>query len=287
MPNLAVANTKSVNEAGFGISSMGGHTYGTNGIGVWLSGRIHVGLSDTIDTDFAGAGVVEAWLSPDHLKQAKEIQAQLCKAAVEDPKNEVDPVEPNFVYSVDCLEDGQLKTHQGKLYELPKSLCFLLTDYYRSMLTAYAKEGRAIAKISVNVESVVQQKEKFLASIVYRNSGDFPMKMFMPDRWAEFGDKLEIGGVSADGKDRWEASLADLPLVNKADFAEFSDGIITIPAGGSVTFKYLTVPDRKIKRGTYKFNALTFVSIGGEGVVATMGKVDFRSDRSKPTRATF
>jgi hypothetical protein len=45
MSEKILAGTDLTARPGFGISRLGGHDYGTNGIGVWLSGDIHVGLS--------------------------------------------------------------------------------------------------------------------------------------------------------------------------------------------------------------------------------------------------
>jgi len=285
MPNIAAANMKSMDEAGFGISRLGGHDHGTNGIGVWLSGKVHVGLSDTIDQDFNGVGVIESRLSPDDLKQAKDIQVQLCVASEGGPKNEVEPVEPATVYSVDCVRDGQVKTSQGKTYELPAELCTLVDHFYLRTRNAYMHNGRAIVKLDAKVTSVVPQKENYLISVAFINSGQYPIKMFTPDRWsANFGDQLDVGGSRVEGKDGWNTSLAGLPLVNKSEFPE---EIVTIPAGDSVTFKFLTVPEGKVPRGTYQLYALVNTGITGDGVVATMGKVNFRSDTSKPPRVTF
>ncbi|WP_157766742.1 hypothetical protein, partial [Caballeronia sordidicola] len=285
VPNIATAKTKVMTEAGFGISRLGGHDYGTNGIGVWMTGKVRVGLSDTIDQDFNGVGLIESWLSPEDLKQANDIQARLCKAAQGGPKNEVERVEPATIYSVDCALDGRIKTYQGKTYELPAELCTLVDQFYIKTRNTYMRDGRALVKLDAKVTSALRQTENFLVSVTFVNSGEYAIKMFTPDRWStDFGDRLDVGGSRVDGTDEWDVRLAGQPLVNKA---EFPDEIVTIDPQQSVTFKFMAIPTRKAPRGTYQLHAVVVTGITGEGVVATMGKVDFRSDRSKPTRATF
>jgi hypothetical protein len=68
---------------------------------------------------------------------------------------------------------------------------------------------------------------------------------------------------------------------------EFPDDTVTVAAGASVTFRFLAVPDEKIKRGTYHLNAFVVTGMGGEHVAGTLGRVNFHSDRSKPAIVTF
>src|ERR1700761_8789191 len=76
MRNDEVLNRGGTGE-GFGIIEMGGHNFGSNSIGVWLSGTVRIALMDTISDDLSGIGIFDARLSSDELKQAKDIHNQL------------------------------------------------------------------------------------------------------------------------------------------------------------------------------------------------------------------
>ena len=98
MPILSAAATvPSVADEGFSMSRMGGHQYGTNGIGVWTSGRVRVGLSDTIQTEFNGAGIIENQLTSEDVKQARDIHRQLCEIADSKPATDMKRIDPPTV----------------------------------------------------------------------------------------------------------------------------------------------------------------------------------------------
>ncbi|SAL84238.1 hypothetical protein AWB74_06870 [Caballeronia arvi] len=89
-----MSNTSKLNVGGsgegFGITRLGGHQHGSNSLGVWLSGAIRLGLSDTVSFEnYHGVGVVDAKLSRDELIDAKEIHRQLCAASINGPVHEV------------------------------------------------------------------------------------------------------------------------------------------------------------------------------------------------------
>jgi hypothetical protein len=286
MPDIVAANPKSIADVGFAISGMGGHQYGTNGVGVWLSGKVRIGLSDTINEDFSGVGVIESQLSREDLREAKDVYVQLCKAAEEIPITDMERIEPPTVYSVTCLSNDRETLYRGRLDELPRDLCFRIDGFYKTIRNAYLSKGSAIVKLDVQVASVTRQNEKFLVAVKFVNSGQYPLVTFPPDLWKNrWGDQLlNVGGKRTDGNDTWSASLAGLPLMNKS---EFPDETITIPAKGSVTFTFLTMPDGKVPAGTYDLHVQTFMDIGGDGPAGTIGKADFHSDTSKPKRVTF
>ncbi len=285
MPEVSAKDDGFPVGGGFGSTSTLVMPYGSNGVGVWLSGEIHVGLSDTIGSDFNGVGVIDARLSSEDREQAKHIHGQLCKAAVEKPKTDQGDAGSDFVYSVTCRQQGELQSYQGRLNELPRELAFTIDSYRRMTLKIYADNGRAIVKLDMVVADVQRERDKFSIAVKFFNSGRYPIMMHTPDRWSrQRRDSLSILGKNADDASEWNIDLAGLPLVNKG---EFPDDIVTVAAGASVTFRFLTVPDEKVKRGKYYVNALAVTGIGGDGVVSSIGRVSFHSDNRKPAIVTF
>jgi hypothetical protein len=140
-------------------------------------------------------------------------------------------------------------------------------------------------KLDVQVFSVERQKDGFMVAVNFVNSGKLPIKMFTPDNWKrQWGDAFSVEAASLDGKKKWSVDLLGLPLLNRS---EFPDETIEILAGNRATFKFLIVPSVMVYRGAYRMNALVFTGITGEGDVATMGKVNFRSNPSKATQITI
>jgi hypothetical protein len=274
---------------GFGFSSMNVMPDGANGVGVWLSGVIRVRLSNTLNKELTGklngVGVVETQLSADDLAQATNIHSKLCQAARQKPGAEVEPMRPPLVYSVNCMENGQLKSYQGQWHELPRELAFLLEDYQRRASKNYADQGFAIVKLDVVVTDMQRKRNKFLVSVKFVNSGRCPILMRRPDIWKlQRGDRLDVGAINTGDNDDWGLELAGVPLINHA---EFPDETLTIPAGGNVTFSFFAVPDKKVKRGTYSVGALVVTGVSGEDAAATMGRVGFISDNGKPAVVTL
>jgi hypothetical protein len=152
-------------------------------------------------------------------------------------------------------------------------------------LKNYADQGPAIVKLDVAVADIHRETDKLAISVRFVNSGRYPIRMSTPDRWSrQWSDSLRVGGKNTADATRWSVDLAALPLVNRH---EFPDEIITIAAGASVSFRFLAIPDEKIKRGTYRLNAFVVTGIGGDGVAGTMGRVSFHSDRGNPATVTF
>ena len=273
---------------GFGVYGLGGMNYGINAVSVWLSGNIRVGRFDTIqDMSLHGVGIFDNRLSPDDLKLANDIHRQLCAAAQAGPRNEVPRIDPPTLYDVECLQNGKLVRYQGPTYQLPRELFDTVVDFFMSARNGYLPESRTVVRLDVEVVNVEKVKNKFLVSIRLINGGYYPITMDTPDKWSTvMAYRLGFGGENESDKTGWGGSdLAGLPLVNQS---EFPDGKVVIPARGSVTFEFLTLPSNKFTRGTYTFNA----SVNAEAYVPDvtppgMGRVDFHSDYSKPTRITF
>ncbi|RAR61190.1 hypothetical protein C7401_108126 [Paraburkholderia unamae] len=74
----------------------------------------------------------------------------------------------------------------------------------------------------------------------------------------------------------------DYPVETITTMGE-SRTLVTIPAGETVTYKFLSVPAEKIPKGDYEFGALVYTSIYVSGVNGAGGTVNFVSDtRSTP-----
>lgn len=271
---------------GFGISGLGGHEYGANAVGIWLSGRIRIMRADTIDNmDLHGVGIFDNTLSPDDLKLAGEIHRRLCDAVESGPSNEVPRIDPPTMYDVDCLRGGKLASHQGPTYQLPRALFGMLVSFYSRTRDAYLRESRAVVKLDVEVANVEREKGKFLVSIRFVNGGRYPITMDTPDKWSkEMRYQLDFGGKNQDGTSKWGGGFAGMPLANQSDFP---GGKAMVPAKGSVMFKFLTLPDGKVTRGTYKFNVVVNTAVDVPRVAPGLGRVDFHSDISTRVPFTF
>jgi hypothetical protein len=286
----AMSDTPSINLGGsgdgFGITRVGGHTYGSNSLGIWLSGSIRLGLSDTIDLDyFNGVGIVDGKLSRDDLHEAQEIHRQLCAAAQQGPVHEVPINEPATTYDVDCAVGGKTVNLEGKTYELPNSLFLTVENFYRKMRSKYAQEGYPIVKLDARVERLERKNNQLLVAVKFINSARFPVEIPRPDRWdARTGDRLDIVGTNTSTKVRWTVGLVDLALVSKFDTSK--DAVI-VPSGGSVVFEYLASPDRKLTAGAYNFNLTIFTSVYAENIAPSLANVDFHSDYENPTKITL
>lgn len=290
MLNKAVAQDVRSNEEGLALVGMPYHEYGGNGIGIWISsGIVRIGLSRTTETKYQGVGLVEAELSPDDMQRAKDIHAQLCKAAVEKLTSDL-TVDPEVFYSLRCMQDGKLEAHNGQLREFPKSVAFSAWDFQQSILDKYQSQGRSIVKFDVRVSDVRREKDKFVVAVKFVNSGRYPIKMATPDTWNRlFGQRLAIGGFRVGGDDEWRAELAGQPIVNKGDYPVDTVTVmgksitsVTIAPGESVIYRFLAVPDGKVRRGEYKFSALVYSSIHVSGVNGAGGTVNFGSDGMSP-----
>ncbi|NTX30485.1 hypothetical protein HT746_25770 [Burkholderia pyrrocinia] len=291
MSNVSVAATEGKLDVGgsgegFGVYGLGGHEYGMNTVAVWLSGKIRVMRADTIDNmDLHGVGIFDGRLSPDDLKLANDIHRQLCEAVETGPSNEVPKIDPPTMYDVDCLRDGKLASYQGPTNQLPRALFNTLVSFYSRTRGVYLGESRTVVKLDVEVASVERVKDKFLVAIRFVNSGQYPITMDTPDKWPkEMRYQLDFGGKNESGTSKWGGSFAGVPLVNES---EFPDGKVVVPAKGSVTLEFLTLPDEKFTRGTYKFNVVVNAAVDVPGVAPGLGRVDFHSDFSTRVPFTF
>jgi hypothetical protein len=299
MPETVYADAASnLKEAGFDISGLEDHQFGSNGISVWLpSGRIRLGLSNTLmgmtDQKFTGVGIVDAQLSADDFALAKDIHSQLCRAVVEKPPTDL-KVDPMMSYSLGCVQDGKMIEYQGRLGSLPTELAYRVDDFYLKSLKRYTDDARIVVKFDAEVADVRREQDKFLVAIEFINRGHYPIRMQTPDQWdKQFAERLDVSGFRADGGE-WRADLAGVAVINKADYpvetVELPMGVsgtfVTIPARDSVTYKFLAVSNGKVPKGTYNFGLLANTSISAKGVFPGMGRVNFVSDRT-PHNMTF
>ncbi len=296
MPEIANAKIDGPDVERFSVSILGDHQFGTNSIGVWVeSGKIRVNLSNAFDKQFDGAGVIDAQLSSDDIGRASEVFKKLCKTVGVPPAGDLPPDTLN-VYSINCMQDGKSITHQGRLSDLPRDLAFEVFDFYQKSLEKYIKSGRAIERISAMVSEVQREKEDFLVGVTFANGGQYAVSMQTPDQWkAIWQERLDIGGKRIDGGSEWRASLAGLPIVNKAGLSTKAENLamgesgtfVTIPAGGSVTFKFRATPDGKIPKGTYKFGVLVVATMTTLGDAPNLSRVNFGSNSEKSPSFTF
>lgn len=272
---------------GFAIVGVNGHESGSNSVWVWLSGSIRIGRSDTVnDSGLSGVGIFDAALSPDDQQLVRRIHRQLCEAVTAGPKSEMPPISPPTIYVVDCARDGKLAHHEGRTFELTRTLNSELVDFFMRTRDSYLPRSRAVVRLDVEVANVERVSGKFMVSIRFVNGGQYPIQMETPDKWAnEMGYQLGFGGENEEDQTGWGGgNLAGLPLVNKS---EFPADTVVIPAHGSVTFKFPTRPKNKFGRGTYAFNASVNAYVSTSGTVPALGRVVFHSDYSKPTRILF
>jgi len=271
---------------GFGVVYHGGHGYGWNNVGIWLSGKIRIGLSDTIrDGDISGVGIIDAQLSPDDLREAKEIHRQLCVSVDRKSVHETPMRDPSRTYDVDCLREGKVVSHQGMMDDLPEDVHSSMYSFYQRVRRMYVGLGRAVVKLDAEVVTVQRDSGKLLVSVRFLNGGRYPIKMRRPDQWStEEGNRLSVGGKSGDGSDYWGAELAGLPLVKGSETAT---EIITLAAGTSIMFHFLAIPNGKILRGKYDAGLLVAMDASASDVAPSLGYVDFHSDNKKHLQVTF
>lgn len=297
MTNHVTLGASSTEDESFSVRYFGGQRYASNGMAVWMSGRIRMGLSDTVGmNDFKGVGVIETQLSSDDLKEAKDIHRQMCRAIAENPSTEPQWFGGYSGFSVRCLEQGQIVRRQGDLSRLPQDLSFRAKRFEKTVIYNYRNAERPLVKFDVAVNNVERRGHRFLVSINFINSGRYAVSMKSPDQWREgFPYRLSIGSTRTDGEGEWKADLAGLPLENKAEFSleEIKmpgggiDAYLNIPAGHSITLKFLAVPDGKVPRGTYRFSALVDAGLDSDIPYPTLGRVTFTSDPAKSATITF
>ncbi|NIE65695.1 hypothetical protein [Burkholderia sp. Ax-1719] len=294
MTKILLADETDTHDKSFAITARGDHHAGANGIGVWpLTGQIRIGisnaLSSTLNNSYDGVGLLDANLSSDEIRIAKDIHDQLCHVSEEKPTTDLQ-IDPMIDYSVGCVRDGKAVNYQGRLGDLPKKLAFLVDDFYKNSIRKYTPDGRAIVKFDVIISDVQRQTNGFLVSVKFFNSGNYSIKMRTPDQWTKLGgDRLDVSGFRTDGYGEWRADLAGAPVVNKGEYSVDtitqptgeSGTFVTIPAGDSVTYKFLSAPAAKVPQGAYDFGAIVFASINVKGIFGIGGRVNFVSDRTK------
>jgi len=290
------SNAAESDAEGFSVTRLGDQAFSTNYIGVRLPiGKIYVGLMEaSARSDISGAGIYEGRLSKDELLQAQQIHQSLCKAAKESPKNELSMIEPAELFSVDCMEEGRIENRQGKTYELSRKLALLIDDFYERAEKTYLKDGRIISKIDATVEKLTREGNSFSVSVKFINNGLFPIKVDSPAQWNKNFYHLNISAKRLSSDDIWAMDLTGLIPSNAGKLAwqerTSPDGDVikymTIPSRSSMTLDFIVTPNKKITKGTYDLSASInmYANVVGS---ANMGRVNFHSDWSNPTRTTF
>jgi hypothetical protein len=281
---------------GFGLIIWGDHDHGSNNIGIWLSGNARLGRSHTISSDFNGAGILDARLSPDDLEQAKEVHRQLCIAVANGPANEVNYMGNFSAYDVDCILNEKLVNHSGSTSDLPKVTFNLLHDYMRKVTESYLDEARNVVKLEARVSDVKRQSNQFLITLEFVNKGDFPIVFPRPDYLTPFqGDQLTVEGVDQDKTINWKINLAGARLANEMDVPVLTSKTATgedikdiqVMPRSSTKLAFVVIPDIKIPQGQYTFNVVVFMSASAPDVAPSLGYIDFHSDYRNPAKITF
>ncbi|SAK53412.1 hypothetical protein AWB76_01852 [Caballeronia temeraria] len=284
MPAAQATETKEAIE-GFAISALDGHTFGTNGIGVRMNGKVRIGISHSITEDeISGAGSFVNRLSPDDLNEARKIHHLLCEIGERKDNAGTQHVESATVYSVTCLHGNDEVDFRGSIDDLPADLRDAAYRFYRRMYSTYLDGARADVKLDIVVDSIVRQKADLLVAVKFINSGDYDIGIKTPEN-LHLPNGIWINAKGQEKDDEWVAMLSGSRLQNKS---EFPNEWTNIPARSAITFTILVVPKNKLKAGTYSLTASVVMGISSkEFPVNTMGLVDFHSDYKNPTKVTF
>gem|GEM_PF-3161484 len=192
------------------------------------------------------------------------------------------------------MEEGRIENRQGKTYELSRKLALLIDDFYERAEKTYLKDGRIISKIDATVEKLTREGNSFSVSVKFINNGLFPIKVDSPAQWNKNFYHLNISAKRLSSDDIWAMDLTGLIPSNAGKLAwqerTSPDGDVikymTIPSRSSMTLDFIVTPNKKITKGTYDLSASInmYANVVGS---ANMGRVNFHSDWSNPTRTTF
>jgi hypothetical protein len=146
-------------------------------------------------------------------------------------------------------------------------------------------------KLDLSLVSIDREKDGFLTSFRFINSGDYPIKFKAPDKWdTTMGRHMDILGVSGyrvggGDDDQFGLALAGRSLADPKQFP--ADGEINLAPHSFVLLKIKTNSISKFSAGTYDLNIGAFMNIEVVGIQSNLLRVDFHSDYKNPTRITF
>ncbi|SAK75847.1 hypothetical protein [Caballeronia ptereochthonis] len=256
------------------------NTYGNNSISV--SGeilRVQIGDS-SLDRNINGVGIYELKLMNQNLRGARKLAELLCSS-----KDTTSGVPISDLYTAKC--GGEMRSSYVR--DFSRDVASKIADLVDSLTNAGIQDGKKLVKLDLSLASVDREKDGFLVSVRFTNSGDYPIKFKTPDKWdVRMGRRMAILGVNGSQvnspKDKFALALAGQSLVNPE---QFPDGEANLAPRGSIVIKLKTDSIEKFSAGEYNLNAGTFMDIEVVGIQSSLVRVDFHSDYKNPTRVTF
>ncbi|MEX3967357.1 hypothetical protein AB4Y42_34875 [Paraburkholderia sp. EG286B] len=257
--------------------------YGNNEISV--SGdvlTVQIGDSDN-NRNISGVGIFQLKLSNKNLEDARQLAKLLCSQ--KDPHSDV--TLPTL-YGAKC--DGEMRS--SYINDFSRPVVNQIVQLVDSLTNAGVQNGRKLVKLDLSVVSIDREKDGFLVSARFSNSGEHPIKFKTPDRWnTRMGRDMDILGVNGyrvgsagNDDDQLGLALAGKLLV---DPEQFPDGEVNLAPHSSVVVKMKTDSISKFSAGAYDLNIGAFMNIKVIGFQSSLLQVDFHSDYKNPTRITF
>ncbi|WP_244117613.1 hypothetical protein [Burkholderia contaminans] len=257
--------------------------YGNNEISV--SGdvlRVQIGDSDG-NRNISGVGIYEMKLLNQNLDDARSLLELLCSE-----KDEKSAVTLPDLYIAKC--DGVMRSSYMTDFSHPVAI--KIGDLVDRLTNAGVQNGKRLVKLDISLDSIDREKDGFMVSFRFINSGDHPIRFKTPDRWnTRMGRDMDILGVNGyrvgspgNVDDQLGLALAGQLL---SDSKQFSDGEINLAPHGFVLLKMKTNSIGKFLAGAYDLNIGVFMNIEVVGIQSSLLRVDFHSDYKNPTRITF
>ncbi|MBB3257602.1 hypothetical protein F4827_002467 [Paraburkholderia bannensis] len=266
-----------------GVADGSMNTYGNNEISV--SGdvlTVVIGDSDG-NRNIHGVGIFELKLLNKNLESAKQLASLLCS-----PKDPDSNVIVPILYGAKC--NGEMKN--GYISDLSRDVQSKISTLVDSLTNVGVQDGKKVVKLDLSLVSIDREKEGFLVSFRFSNSGDHPITFKTPDRWEiRMGRYMDILGVNGyrvgspgNEEDQFGLALAGQTLV---DPKQFPDGDITLAPHSATLLKMKTTSIGNFRAGAYDLNIGAFMNIKVIGIESSLLRVDFHSDYKNPTRITF
>jgi hypothetical protein len=258
------------------------NTYGNNAISV--SGdvlTVEIGDSDD-NRNVSGVGIYKLKLSNQNREDARNLAELLCSP--KDPKSDV--AIPDL-YIAKC--NGEIRSSYVR--DFSRDIARKIHTLMNKLKDAGVQDGRKVVKLDLSLVSIDREKDGFLTSFRFINSGDYPIKFKAPDKWdTTMGRHMDILGVSGyrvggGDDDQFGLALAGRSLVDPKQFP--ADGEINLAPHSFVLLKIKTNSISKFSAGAYDLNIGAFMNIEVVGIQSNLLRVDFHSDYKNPTRITF
>ncbi|WP_154677956.1 hypothetical protein [Paraburkholderia nodosa] len=251
--------------------------YGNNEVSV--SGdvlTVQIGDSDG-NRNISGVGIYQLKLSNQNLEDARQLAKLLCS-----PKDPNSDVTLPDLYGARC--GGEMRSSYIRDFSRP--VVTQIVQLVDSLTNAGVQDGRKLVKLDLSLVSIDREKDGFLVSVRFSNSGEYPIKFKTPDRWdTRMGqDSLGVSDTKSGMSAKFGLGLAGQTLV---DSAQFPDGEVNLAPHSVVVLKVKTNQVDKFSAGTYDLYAGAFMRMEAIGIRSSLLYVDFHSDYKNPTRITF